>query len=44
MWFGTAPERANTNSADILAPKAQAFHYTVYAHDQPAPNVQVHQE
>jgi Ca2+-binding RTX toxin-like protein len=38
-WFGTAAERANTNNADILAAKAQAFHYTVYAHDQPAPNV-----
>jgi RTX calcium-binding nonapeptide repeat (4 copies)/Metallo-peptidase family M12B Reprolysin-like len=37
-WFGTAAERANTNSVNILAAKAMAFHYTVYAHDQPAPN------
>jgi hypothetical protein len=34
-WFGTAAERTDTNSVDILAAKAQAFHYTVYAHDQP---------
>jgi RTX calcium-binding nonapeptide repeat (4 copies) len=39
MWFGTAAERANPDRIDLLAAKGQAFHYTVYAHDQPAPNV-----
>jgi RTX calcium-binding nonapeptide repeat (4 copies)/Metallo-peptidase family M12B Reprolysin-like len=37
-WFGTAAERANINRTNILAAKAQAFHYTVYAHDQPGDN------
>ena len=39
MWFGTAAERANPDRVDLLAAKGQAFHYTVYAHDQPGPNV-----
>jgi hypothetical protein len=35
MWFGTAAERADPNSVNILAAKRMAFHYVVFAHDQP---------
>lgn len=34
-WFGTAPERADPNAANLLAAKRMAFHYAVFAHDQP---------
>lgn len=37
-WFGTAAERADPNSANLLAAKRMAFHYAVFAHDQPPPN------
>ena len=34
-WFGTAPERADPNAETLLAAKRMAFHYAVFAHDQP---------
>jgi RTX calcium-binding nonapeptide repeat (4 copies) len=34
-WFGTAEERARTNAANLLAAKGLAFHYAVFAHQQP---------
>ena len=37
-WFGTAAERADPNSVNLLAAKRTAFHYAVFAHDRPAPN------
>jgi hypothetical protein len=33
--FGTVAERANSNSSNLLAAKRMAFHYAVFAHDQP---------
>jgi hypothetical protein len=35
--FGTVAERADPNSVNLLAAKRMAFHYAVFAHDQPAP-------
>jgi RTX calcium-binding nonapeptide repeat (4 copies) len=35
MWFGTAAERASANAANLLAAKQLAFHYMVFAHQQP---------
>jgi hypothetical protein len=37
-WFGTAAERADLNAVNLLAAKRMAFHYAVFAHDQPAPH------
>jgi hypothetical protein len=37
LWFGTAAERADPNSVNLLAAKARVFHYTLYAHQQPGP-------
>jgi hypothetical protein len=34
-WFGTAAERADPNNATLLAAKRMAFHYAIFAHDQP---------
>jgi hypothetical protein len=34
-WFGTAAERADPNNETLLAAKRMAFHYAVFAHDQP---------
>jgi hypothetical protein len=36
--FGTPAERASPNANAILAAKKDVFHYSVFAHDQPAPN------
>ena len=36
--FGTVAERANPNSVNLLAAKRMAFHYAVFAHDQPGEN------
>jgi hypothetical protein len=36
--FGTVAERANANSVNLLAAKRMAFHYAVFAHDQPGEN------
>jgi hypothetical protein len=33
--FGTIAERADPNSANLLAAKRRVFHYAVFAHDQP---------
>ena len=34
-WFGTAAERADPNNETLLAAKRMAFHYAIFAHDQP---------
>src|SRR3954453_6648568 len=34
-WFGTAAERADPNNITLLASKRMAFHYAIFAHDQP---------
>jgi hypothetical protein len=34
-WFGTAAERADPNSVNLLAAKRIAFHYGLFAHSQP---------
>jgi hypothetical protein len=36
--FGTVAERADPNSVNLLAAKRMAFHYAVFAHDQPGDN------
>ena len=37
-WFGNATEREDPNHVNLLAAKALAFHYAVFANDQPPPN------
>lgn len=37
-WFGTLAERTNPNATSILAAKRLAYHYGVFAHDQPGDN------
>ena len=38
MWFVMLQKRADPNSANLLAAKRMAFHYAVFAHDQPGDN------
>jgi hypothetical protein len=33
--FGTAEERSNSNHANIIAAKQQAYHYSLFVHSQP---------
>ena len=37
-FFGNATERADPNRVNLLAAKAYAFHYAVFANSQPPPN------
>ena len=34
-WFGTAAERTDPNSVNLRNAKQLAFHYTIFAHNQP---------